>query len=317
VGTAAGPRRPAQTLTMRGPILIAGRRGRVAQDLVAEAQRSGVVVCPLGRPELDIENPETIARAIAVQAPCAIVNAAAVGGFDEADRDPARAFALNRDGAAHLAAAARQAGVPLLHLSSDYVFDGAKRAPYVEDDPVAPLSLYGRSKAEGEQAVLDADPSALIVRTSWVYGPHGANFLTAMLRLAETEDEVRVVADQHGTPTFGADLARALFAIVARLTDERADVAPGIYHVAGTGVTSWLGFAEGIFAGWARRGHRVPRIVPIRLADWTSGEPRPHYSALDSGKAARVFGIRMPPWEESLEECLDALDRTRRNAQRV
>lgn len=297
-------------------ILIAGKRGRVAQDLVGEAQRLGFPVQALGRPELDIEKPETIARVIAAETPRAIVNAAAVGGFDEADRDPARAFALNRDGAAHLAAAARRAGVPFLHLSSDYVFDGAKRAPYVEDDAVAPLSLYGRSKAEGEQAVREANPLALIVRTSWVYGPHGANFLTAMLRLAETEDEVRVVADQYGTPTFGADLARALFAIVARLTDERADVAPGIYHVAGTGVTSWLGFAEGIFTGWARRGHRVPRIVPIGLADWTSAEPRPHYSALDSGKVAREFGIRMPRWEESLERCLDALNRTRSNAQR-
>jgi dTDP-4-dehydrorhamnose reductase len=299
-----------------GPILIAGKRGRVAQDLVAQAQRLGIEVRALGRRELDVENPETIARVIAAQAPRAIINAAAVGSFDEAERDPGRAFALNRDGAGHLAAAARRAGVPFLHLSSDYVFDGAKRAPYVEDDPVVPLSRYGRSKAEGEQAVLDAAPSALIVRTSWVYGPHGANFLTAMLRHAETQDETRVVADQYGTPTAGADLARALFGIVERLTEERAAVAPGIYHVAGTGVTSWLGFAEAIFAGWARRGHRVPRIVPIRLADWTSTAPRPHYSALDSGKVARVFGIRMPRWEESLEECLELLDRTRSDLQR-
>ena len=202
-----------------GPILIVGKRGRVAQDLLAEAARTGLPVRALGRPEIDITDPDTIARAIAADAPRAIVNAAAVGTFEDAERDPDRAFALNRDGAAHLAAAARRAGIPFLHLSSDYVFDGSKRAPYVEDDPRAPLSVYGRSKAEGEQAVLDAYPSALVVRTSWVYGPHGANFLTAMLRLADTQDVVRVVADQYGTPTAGADLARALFHIVARLSD--------------------------------------------------------------------------------------------------
>jgi dTDP-4-dehydrorhamnose reductase len=301
---------------MHGPILIAGKRGRVAQDLVAEAQRSGVAVRPLGRPELDIEKPETIARVIGSQAPCAIVNAAAVGTFDDAERDPERAFALNRDGAAHLAAAARRAGVPFLHISSDSVFDGSKQAPYVEDDPVAPLSVYARSKAEGEQAVRDADPSALVVRTAWVFGPHGANFLTAMLRLAKMQDEVRVVADVYGTPTAGADLARAVFAIVSRLVKERAKVAPGIYHVAGTGVTSWLGFAEGIFAGRARRGNRVPRIVPIPLADWPSPAQRPLYSALDSGKVARAFGITMPRWEDSLERCLDELAPTGRGAQR-
>jgi dTDP-4-dehydrorhamnose reductase len=301
---------------MRSPLLIAGKRGRVAQDLVAAAQRLGVDARALGRPELDIEAPESIDRALATHAPCAIVNAAAVGTFDEAERDPPRAFALNRTGAAHLAAAARRGGIPFLHLSSDSVFDGSKRTPYVEDDPVAPLSAYARSKAEGEQAVLDADPSALVVRTAWVYGPYGANFLTAMLRLAETQDEVRVVSDQYGTPTAGADLARAVFDIVSRLVEERAKIAAGIYHVAGTGVTSWLGLAQAIFAGWARRGHRVPHIVPIRLADWPSPAQRPLYSALDCSKVSRAFGITMPCWDESLELCLDELASTARVAQR-
>jgi dTDP-4-dehydrorhamnose reductase len=298
------------------PILIAGKRGRVAQDLVAAAERLGIDVRALGRPELDVEAPDTIARAIVTHAPCAIVNASAVGTFDEAERDPAHAFALNRTGPAHLAAAARQAGIPFVHISTDAVFDGSKRAPYVEDDPVAPLSTYARSKAEGEQAVLAADPSALVVRTAWVLGPHGANFLTAMLRLAATQEEARVVADQHGTPTVGADLARTLFAMVARLVRERSAIAPGIYHVANTGVTSWLGVAEAIFAGWARRGQRVPRIVPIRLADWPSPAQRPLYSALDCHKVARVFGITLPCWEESLEQCLDELASTARAAPR-
>jgi dTDP-4-dehydrorhamnose reductase len=298
--------------TSSHPILIVGRRGRVAQDLVAEAARAGVAVKALGRPDIDVEKPETLARAIAAVAPRAIVNAAAVGTFEDAERDPERAFALNCTGAAHVAAAAHDAGVPFIHLSSDYVFDGAKRAPYTEDDPRAPLSTYGRSKSEGEQAVRDAHPSALVVRTSWVYGPHGANFLTAMLRLADTQDTVQVVADQHGTPTAGADLARAVFRIVDRGCDDDAVVEPGVYHVAGTGVTTWLGFAQAIFAGWGRRGHRVPRIEPVRLVDWPSPAPRPHYSALDSSKIGRVFGITMPRWGESLETCLAKLDQDRR-----
>src|SRR4051794_20651295 len=191
-------------------ILIAGRHGRVARDLVGEAARLGVAVKAIGRPELDIENADSIARVIAAEAPRAVINAAGLVAVDEAERNPERAFALNRDGAARLAAAAAQANIPFLHLSSDYVFDGGKGAPYTEDDPVVPLSVYGRSKATGEQAVLVASPDAIVVRTSWVFGVTGSNFVTTMLRLAETQDVVRVVVDQHGTPTASNELARAL-----------------------------------------------------------------------------------------------------------
>jgi dTDP-4-dehydrorhamnose reductase len=290
-----------------GAILIAGRSGRVARDLVDAAARLGLQVTALGRPDLDVENPDSIARVLAAEAPRAIVNAAGQVVVDAAERDPEQAFAINCAGAAHLAAAAARAGLPFLHLSSDYVFDGTKMAPYREDDPVAPLSVYGRSKAAGEQAVLDAHPRAIVVRTSWVYGPHGTNFLTSMLRVAEVQDVVRVVADQYGTPTAGPDLARALLGMVAQMTAAGADSSPGIYHLAGTGEATWLGFAEAIFAGWARRGHRVPAVEAISASDWPSVAQRPRDSRLDCSKLERVFGIRLPEWRDALERCLDRL----------
>lgn len=290
-----------------GRILVAGKSGRVAQDLVAEAARRGVAALALGRPELDIEDADAIARVMAAERPCAVVNAAAVGMVDEAERDPARAFALNRDGAARLAAAAARTGIPFLHISTESVFDGSKRTPYREHDATAPLNVYGRSKLAGEQAVLDAYPSAFVFRTAWVYGPHGNNFLTAMLRLAATQDAVRVVADQYGSPTAGTDLAGALLDIAVRLARAPSPAKPGIYHLAGSGETSWRGLAEAIFSGWAKRQHRVPRIEPIAMADWQSPVRRPPYSALDCHKIEHAFGIRLPRWEESVDRCLDAM----------
>jgi dTDP-4-dehydrorhamnose reductase len=290
-----------------GPILIAGRSGRVAQDLVAAAERLRVDVRAIGRPQLDVTDAESITRVIAAERPRAIINATAVGFFDQAEREPERAFVLNRDAAARLAAAAAQAGIPFLHLSSDAVFDGEKRAPYVEDDPPAPLSVYGRSKLAGEQAVLEGNPAALVVRTSWVFGPHGVNFLTAMLQQAAAKDVVRVVSDQHGTPTAGSDLAGALFAIATQVAEKGRAIEGGIYHVANGGVATWLALAEAIFAGWARRGFKVPKIEPIRLADWPSPVRRPYDTALDCRKVARVFGIVLPPWQETLERYLDEM----------
>jgi dTDP-4-dehydrorhamnose reductase len=285
-------------------ILVVGRSGRVARALAEEAERLVLPVRTIGRPALDIGEPGTIARVLAERRPTAIINAAGLVTVDEAERNPTLAFAVNCDGAAHLAAAAAHADIPLLHLSSDYVFDGAKVEPYREDDPPTPLNAYGRSKAAGETAVLAAHPRAIVVRTSWVYGPHGTSFLTTMLRLARTQEIVRVVHDQHGTPTADRDFAQALLDIAVQLqgTTRRS----GVYHVAGAGQTTWLGFAEAIFSAWARRGHRVPRIEPVSVADWP-GARRPRYSCLDCSKAERDFGIKLPRWQESIEHCLDRL----------
>ncbi|MFL5033318.1 MAG: dTDP-4-dehydrorhamnose reductase [Xanthobacteraceae bacterium] len=294
---------------MGNSILIAGRSGRIARDLIEAADGLGLEVTALGRPDLDLTDRDSVARVVEDLAPRAIVNAAGLVVVDEAERDPQHAFAINCDGPAHLAAAAARAGVPLLHLSSDYVFDGAKMAPYREDDALAPPNVYGRSKAAGEGAVLAAHPGAIVVRTSWVYGPYGVNFLTTMLRFAAAQDMVRVVADQYGTPTAGADLARTLLEMAVRVAAKPSDVSPGIYHVAGSGETTWFGLAEAIFAGWARRGHCVPKVQPIPLAEWPGLAARPRDTRLDCSKLERAFGIRLPAWQDSLDQCLDRLAR--------
>jgi dTDP-4-dehydrorhamnose reductase len=282
----------------------------VARFLTEEAAALGLPLRALGRPDFDIGDAACIERVLANAAPRAIINAAGCVVVDDAERNPAAAFAINRDGAANLAAAAARHGIPLLHVSSDYVFDGSKMAPYLEDDATHPLSAYGRSKAAGEQAVLAAHPSAFIVRTSWVYGPFGTNFVTSMLRLAKSQEVVRVVADQYGTPTAGADLARALIDMTVQLLGNEGRHSPGIYHVAGAGETTWLGFAQAIFAGWARRGHKIPRIEPISVADWPGPAQRPRYSCLDCSKVERAFGIKLPYWEDRLDACVEGLHRS-------
>jgi dTDP-4-dehydrorhamnose reductase len=296
---------------MSNAILIAGRSGRIARDLVETADRLGLDVTALGRPDLDLTDRDCVARVIEAVAPRAIINAAGLVVVDESERDPQHAFAINCEGPAHLAAAAARAAIPLLHLSSDYVFDGGNGAPYREDDALAPVNVYGRSKVAGEEAVLAAHPGAIVVRTSWVYGPYGVNFLTTMLRLAAAQDVVRVVADQCGTPTAGADLARALLDMIARVAARQPEAKPGIYHVAGGGEATWLGFAEAIFAGWARRGYRIPRVQPVPLAEWPGPALRPRDTRLDCSKVARTFGITLPAWQDSLERCLDRLARER------
>jgi dTDP-4-dehydrorhamnose reductase len=285
-------------------ILVVGRSGRIALALAAEAERLALPIRTIGRPELDLMAPDSIERILAAQRPSAIINAAGLVTVDEAERNPELAFAVNCDGAGHLAAAAARADIPFLHLSSDYVFDGASTTPYREDDPPAPLNVYGQSKAAGEKAVLAAHPRAIVVRTSWVYGPYGTSFLTTMLRLARTQEVVKVVHDQHGTPTADRDLAQALLDMAVQLPGRTSHT--GIYHVAGAGQATWRGFAEAIFSSWARRGHRVPRIEPVSVTEWP-GAKRPGYSCLDCGKVERDFGVKLPHWTASIERCIDQL----------
>jgi dTDP-4-dehydrorhamnose reductase len=291
------------------PILVAGKTGQLARCIADEARRRAIALVTLGRPELDLAQPDMAARTVARHAPRAIVNAAAYTAVDKAEAEPALAMAVNRDGAGALATAAAKLGVPFIHVSTDYVFDGRKDAPYREDDAPCPLGAYGRSKLEGEAAVRAACPAGVILRTSWVYGPFGQNFVATMLRLAATREKVQVVADQHGAPTAAPDLAGAILDLAERLSAPRTDDRDtgGIYHLAGAGATTWHGFAAAIFAGWARRGHRVPMLEPITTAQYPTPARRPANSRLDCSKIARVFGLRLPPWQSSLERCLDEL----------
>lgn len=290
------------------PILVVGRSGQLARCIYDLAVLRNTPIVAIGRPELDLEYVEGIDRVVTAIEPAAIVNAAAYTAVDAAEEQPRRAFAVNCGGAALLAYAAARRGIAFIHVSTDYVFDGAKSSPYREDDTPAPLNIYGASKLASEGAVLNINPCAAVIRTSWVYSPYGNNFVRTMLRLSKTQPMVKVVDDQRGTPTSAAELAAAILAIVEQLRSAVGCHDGGIYHLAGQGETSWHGFALAIFASLARRGRRVPTLQAITTAEYPTPARRPKNSCLDSSKADRVFGVRAPPWRSSLEKCLDQLD---------
>jgi dTDP-4-dehydrorhamnose reductase len=289
-------------------ILVTGGSGQLARALGAAAPVAGVPVRVIGRPEFDFDRPDSIARAVAAAAPGLVVNAAAYTAVDAAETDAAAAFRANRDGPAALAALCRAAGVPLIHVSTDYVFDGTKGAPYLETDPVAPLGVYGASKLAGEHAVLDSGARAIVLRTSWVYAPTGRNFVRTMLAAARKTRSLRVVGDQTGCPTAAPDLAAAILAIAARLRQEGwQDRFAGVTHAAGTGATTWHGLAVAAFAEAARHGAPVPEVTAIRTADWPTPVRRPADSRLDCARLRAVFGTELPPWQDGLRRTIDAL----------
>jgi dTDP-4-dehydrorhamnose reductase len=298
-------RRDSKAMRNARPILVIGRAGQLARCLVDEARAGDMLAVARGRPEFDLADVDAAEHILAEIEPQAVVNAAAYTAVDQAETEAAKAFAINRDGAARLAAAAARYGVPFVHVSTDYVFDGRKAVPYDEEDAPAPLNVYGRSKLEGEIAVRTNHPAAVIVRTSSVYSPYGHNFVRTMLRLAETRDVLRVVEDQKAAPTFAADLARAMLTIVQQIIGGGAR--GGVYHLAGGGATSWFDFASAIFASSARRGNRVPKLEPIAASAYPTAAVRPANSVLDCHKVERTFGLRLPAWQDSLEACLDRI----------
>ncbi|MBN9600193.1 MAG: dTDP-glucose 4,6-dehydratase [Afipia sp.] len=290
-----------------GPILVTGKSGQLACCLRDAAGRRKMALVSIGRPDLDLAAGSDIDDVVARIAPSAIINAAAYTAVDKAEAEPQSAYMINCDAAARLAAVARKMDIPFVHVSTDYVFDGNKPSPYDEADRPAPLGVYGQSKLAGEAAVMDACPHAVVIRTSWLYSPYGHNFVRTMLRLAAAPNIVRVVGDQVGTPTSAVDLADGLLKIAQRLIAEQADHLSGVYHLAGRGETSWHGFAQDIFAGLARRGQPVPELQTITAEDYPTPARRPRNSRLDSSRAERVFQVRLPPWQNSLEDCLDRL----------
>ena len=289
---------------MRAPILVTGGSGQLATALKAASR---VPLHRTGRPEFDFERPATIGEVMHATKPWLVVNAAAYTAVDAAETDAAAAWRANRDGPAELARLCAEAGIPLIHVSTDYVYDGAKGAPYIETDAVAPLGVYGTSKLAGEQAVLDACPRAIVLRTSWVYSATGKNFVRTMLAIGRTRDRLTVVADQKGCPTSADDLAAAILAIAARLSDGWEDRFGGIYHAAGSGWTTWHGLATAVFEDSARHGSKVPEVAPIATADWPTPVRRPADSRLDCGRLHAVFGVRLPEWRDSVRSTVDAI----------
>jgi dTDP-4-dehydrorhamnose reductase len=288
-------------------LLVFGTSGQVAREIATVGPPDGWQLRMLSRAEVDVTDHARIARLIADERPHAVINATGYTAVDKAEGEPDAAFAVNRDAPARMAAACAERDIPFLHLSTDYVFDGTKATAYEEADPVAPLNAYGRTKLAGEQAVMTAGGRAVILRTSWVYSPFGTNFVKTMIRLAAEREEVRVVADQRGCPTAAQDLAAALLALVPRLMDNPDPGHCGIFHLAGQGVTTWHDFAQATFAGLARRGRKVPRLVPIGTADYPTPARRPKNSELDCARIVRVHGIHGRPWQQALDSCLDSL----------
>jgi dTDP-4-dehydrorhamnose reductase len=292
-------------------ILVTGTSGQVGHELLRTLAPLGEVV-GLDRAALDLASPDAIRAAVRSVGPAVIVNPAAYTAVDKAESEPDVAMRVNGDAPGVLAEEARRLGAWLFHYSTDYVFDGSKPSPYVETDPTGPVGAYGRSKLAGERAVAAAGCRHLILRTSWVYGLTGRNFLLTMFRLAAERDELRVVADQAGAPTTAAAIAQATAELVSRVGRGSGDGLDGIYHMTCAGSTTWHGFAQAIVERLPRIAaalgqpapQRRPVVNAIRTEDYPTPARRPANSVLDNGKLERVFGVRLPPWEAALDELL-------------
>jgi dTDP-4-dehydrorhamnose reductase len=289
-------------------IFIAGERGQVAQALGRAYKLRSDNVVVVGRSNISVTDESHLLSAVVAFNPDVVINAAGYTAVDKAEDDSEAAFAVNRDGAGFVAAAAKAAGVPVIHLSTDYVFDGRKQVPYRETDPTNPINVYGESKLAGEIAVASSTSNYLILRTSWVCSPIGHNFVKTMLRLARDRDEIAVVDDQWGCPTFAADLAAVIISIGDKLVsaDDSSRLC-GIYHASGAGETTWCRFAREIMAQSAAKGGPACRVRAIASSEYPTRAKRPAYSCLDCSKIKRVFDISPPRWQISLQACLDLL----------
>lgn len=285
-------------------VLICGARGQVGHELMRLAP-VGFEAVGMGSAELDIANADRMAATVEQVRPQLIVNAAAYTAVDKAESEPERAFAVNRDGVANLAAAAERLGIPLLHISTDYVFAGDASEPYREQEATGPTGVYGASKLAGEQALLAGCFRPMILRTSWVFGAHGNNFVKTMLRLGREREELSVVADQRGCPTSAASIARALWSL-ARQYREQGSLHWGLYHYSGTPACTWYDFAQEIF----RQAHelgllpRLPVVHAIATAQYPTPARRPAWSVLDCSKLREAHGIAPSDWREELRAVL-------------
>ena len=287
-------------------ILVIGARGQVGWELTQRAPLLGHEVLAWDVAELDITDAAAVDRALAVSGAEVVINAAAYTAVDKAEQEPALAFAVNRDGPAHLAAACARLQIPLLHISTDYVYDGAKVEPYVEDDPTRPLGVYGASKLAGDEAVRQLLPRHLILRVSWVFGVHGHNFAKTILRLARERKELRVVADQYGCPTFAGDIADTLLELAGRIAEIDTRNAWGVYHYCGQPATTWHGFASAIVEmARARESLPVRAVTAITTAEYPLPAARPINSVLNCTRLQKNFNIISRPWHQGLTALLD------------
>jgi len=304
-------------------MIITGAQGQVGWELTRRAMALGYEVLAWDQAELDITDAAAVDQALDASGADVVINAAAYTAVDKAEQEPEPAFAVNRDGPAHLATACARLNIPLLHISTDYVYDGAKIDPYVEDDPTTPMGVYGASKLAGDEAVRRLLARHLILRVSWVFGVHGHNFVKTILRLAREREELRIVADQYGCPTYAGDIADVLLELAGRVAEIDAKDAWGTYHYCGEPATTWHGFASAIVER-ARDEERSPKrrrrkpstmakpaqpdqpllvqtVTPITTANYPTPAARPINSVLDCTKLAARFGIQPRPWQPGLD----------------
>ena len=279
-------------------LVVLGAAGQVGRELERIALPPGWRAARFDRVDFDIADAAAVRTMLQRERPDIVINAAAYTAVDRAESEPDSAWAANAAAPGLIAAACAERGAAMIHLSTDYVFDGSKAGPYVEDDPVNPLGVYGRSKAEGEQAVREALTEHVTIRTAWLYSAHGSNFVRTMLRLAAERPRLRVVADQHGTPTAAADIAAAIVTVARRIAAGAG--VWGTFHLTGAGATTWHGFAEAIVALAAPRTGRSPPVEAIATADYPTPARRPANSVLDCRRIAVAYGIAPRPWREAL-----------------
>ena len=290
-------------------ILITGAAGQVGRELIARQDDfPGMTFFPAGRATLDITDPEAADRFLELHSIDYCINCAAYTAVDKAEAEPETARRVNVEGAAMLARACARHGTALIHLSSDYVYHNSLNRPLLEDDPTTPRGTYARTKLEGDRKVTELHPQSVIVRTSWIYAPFGKNFVTTMLQLGREREEIRVVYDQIGTPTYAQDLALALLHMIERREEGSIKKGewPGIYHYANEGVTSWYDFAASIFEQCCINC----RVHPIESKDFLTPAERPPFSLLNKRKIKNTFGLQIPHWRKSLQDCLERLART-------
>jgi dTDP-4-dehydrorhamnose reductase len=283
-------------------LLVFGRSGQVATELARAAAAQGLALTALGRAEADLADPEACASAVAAAEADVVINAAAHTAVDRAESEPELARTVNAAAPGAMARAAAARGLPFLHVSTDYVFDGTPGRPWREDDPTGPLGVYGASKLAGERAVAAAGGPHVILRTAWVFSAHGSNFVKTMLRLGAERDSLRVVDDQRGGPTPAADIAAALVAVARAFAEGRG--VNGIFHYAGAPAASWADLAEAVFAA---RGGPAPQIERIATADYPTPARRPLNSVLDCSRIGRAYGLAQPDWRPGLARVIEEL----------